>query len=275
MLKRTILATVAATALAVGVHAQEGATIVLRSGEKVTGQLVDMGGAGFAVRVNGQDRNIGTNEVAVIDFTGGGDLSDADWAKAGSGQTVLLRNGQAIKGQLFDIGGRSPLRITLKTDSGERELSSSEVGQIVLARPSTAVATSGSGSTASAPGIPEGQGVAVPGTQAWTPTGVAVRQGDVLTFSATGEIRLSADASDIATATGARSQRRSQSAPIPDVYAGALIAKVGTSGGPFPIGERQTVTMPAAGQLFLGINDDHVGDNQGGYRVVIQRNSRR
>jgi hypothetical protein len=264
MLKRTILATVAATALAVGVHAQEGATIVLRSGEKVTGQLVDMGGAGFAVRVNGQDRNIGTNEVAVIDFTGGGDLSDADWAKAGSGQTVLLRNGQAINGQLFDIGGRSPLRITLKTDSGERELSSS-----------TAVATSGSGGTASAPGTPEGQGVAVPGTQAWTPTGVAVRKGDVLTFSATGEIRLSTDASDIATATGARSQRRSQSAPIPAVYAGALIAKVGTRGVPFPIGERQTVTMPAAGQLFLGINDDHVGDNQGGYRVVIQRNSRR
>jgi hypothetical protein len=29
--------------------------------------------------------------------------------------------------------------------------------------------------------------------------------------------------------------------------------------------------MPANGQLFLGINDDHVGDNQGGYRVTLQR----
>jgi hypothetical protein len=34
--------------------------------------------------------------------------------------------------------------------------------------------------------------------------------------------------------------------------------------------------MPANGQLFLGINDDHVGDNAGGYRVNVQRtNSRR
>ena len=59
------------------------------------------------------------------------------------------------------------------------------------------------------------------------------------------------------------------------MYAGALIAKVANNGAPFPIGERQTVTMPADGQLFLGINDDHVGDNQGGYRVVIQRTTRR
>ena len=35
------------------------------------------------------------------------------------------------------------------------------------------------------------------------------------------------------------------------------------------------VTMPAAGQLFLGINDDDVNDNQGGFRVNIQRSSRR
>jgi hypothetical protein len=33
--------------------------------------------------------------------------------------------------------------------------------------------------------------------------------------------------------------------------------------------------MPASGQLFLGINDDHVGDNDGGFRVNIQRTRRR
>jgi hypothetical protein len=270
MFKRTLLATLATLALAVGVQAQQSATIVLRSGEKVAGQLVDMGGAGFAVRVNGQDRNIGTSEVAVIDFTGNGDLSDADWSKV-SDQGVLLRNGDAVKGQLVDIGGTSPLRISLKTDAGDRDFSSNEVSRIVLGRPSSAVATSGNASTM---GIPEGQGVAVPANQAWTPTGITVKRGDMLSFTATGEARLSTDSSDVATATGARSNRRSQTAPIPDVYAGALIAKVGNS-APFPIGEKQTVPMPADGQLFLGINDDHVGDNQGGYRVVIQRNARR
>jgi hypothetical protein len=244
---------------------------VLRSGEKVAGQLVDMGGVGFTVRVNGQERQIATNDVSVIDFTGNGDVSEADLNR---GQTLWLRNGQTIDGQLYDIAGTAPLKITMKTSSGDREFASSEVGRIVLSRPSSpAVGTSGSSSTT---GVPEGTGVAVPGNAAWTPTGQTVRRGDRLSFSATGEVRLSNDASDVANANGSRAGRKSAGAPVPDAAAGALIARVGNS-APFPIGENQTVTMPANGQLFLGINDDHVADNQGGYRVTVQRatNSRR
>ena len=122
----------------VATQAQESATLVLRSGDKVQGQLVDMGGVGFTVRVNGQERQIPTNDVSVIDFTGSGDVSDADLNRvSGGAQTVFLRNGQAIDGQLYDIAGTSPLRITLKTSSGERELSSAEIGRIVLSRPAT------------------------------------------------------------------------------------------------------------------------------------------
>src|SRR6185503_20062468 len=137
-------------------------------------------------RVNGQERQIPTNDVAVIDFTGGGDVSDAELARlTNGGQTVTLRNGQAIDGTLYDIAGTSPLQITLRTSSGERELSSSEIGRIVLARPtSAAVATSGTSSTR---GIPEGTGVAVMGNQQWTSTGLTVKQGERVTFSATGE----------------------------------------------------------------------------------------
>ena len=270
MFKRTILAAAAVFALAVSMQAQENATLVLRSGEKVAGQLVDMGGVGFTVRVNGQERQIATNDVSVIDFTGNGDVSEADRNR---GQTLWLRNGQTVDGQLYDIAGTSPLKITLKTSTGDREFASSEVGRIVLSRPSPGVATSGSSSTA---GIPEGTGVAVPGNAAWTPTGQTVRRGERLSFSATGEVRLSTDASDVANANGSRAGRKSAGAPVPDAAAGALIARVGNS-APFPIGENQTVTMPANGQLFLGINDDHVADNQGGYRVTLQRatNSRR
>ena len=47
MFKRTILAAAAACALVVSTQAQESATLVMRSGEKVTGQLVDMGGVGL------------------------------------------------------------------------------------------------------------------------------------------------------------------------------------------------------------------------------------
>ena len=152
MFKRTILAAAAVCALAVSMQAQENATLVLRSGEKVAGQLVDMGGVGFTVRVNGQERQIATNDVSVIDFTGNGDVSEADLNR---GQTLWLRNGQTVDGQLYDIAGTSPLKITLKTPSGDREFASSEVGRIVLSRPSARVATSGSSSTT---GIPEGTG---------------------------------------------------------------------------------------------------------------------
>jgi hypothetical protein len=271
MFKRTILAAAAVFALAVSMQAQENATLVLRSGEKVAGQLVDMGGVGFTVRVNGQERQIATNDVSVIDFTGNGDVSEADLNR---GQTLWLRNGQTIDGQLYDIAGTAPLKITMKTSSGDREFASSEVGRIVLSRPSSpAVGTSGSSSTT---GVPEGTGVAVPGNAAWTPTGQTVRRGDRLSFSATGEVRLSTDASDVANANGSRAGRKSAGAPVPDAAAGALIARVGNS-APFPIGENQTVTMPANGQLFLGINDVLVADKQGGYRVTVQRatNSRR
>jgi hypothetical protein len=270
MFKRSILAAFVVCGLAASTQAQESATIVLRSGEKLSAQLIDMGASGFTVRVGGQERQIAANDVAVIDFTGGGNLTDADWAKV-SGQAVWLRNGQSVDGQLYDIGGTSPLRITLKTSSGDREFSSAEIGRIVLARPSGAVATTGAANTA---GVPEGQGVAVPANVQWTPTGLTVRSGEVLTFSTTGEVRLNAEGTEVAGAAGSRAQRRATGAPLPQNYAGALIARVGNS-APFPIGDQTSVTMPANGQLFLGINDDHVSDNQGGFRVNIQRQSRR
>lgn len=273
MLKRTILAAAAACALVVTTQAQESATLVLRSGEKVTGQLVDMGGTGFTVRVNGQERNVGTNDVAVIDFTGGGDVPQEQLSRASGGtQTVWLRNGQSVDGQLYDIAGTSPLRITLKTSSGDREFSSSEIGRIVLARPSAgAAATTGNAATE---GVPEGAGIAVPATAQWTPTGLTVRRGETVTFTTTGQVQLSTDASDVAGSAGSKAQRKTATAPLPNNFAGALIGRVGNS-EPFPIGDQTTVTMPAAGQLFLGINDDHLADNTGGFRVNIRRGGSR
>src|SRR4029079_14685352 len=144
MLKRTVLSAICAAAMLVtGVaYAQDSATLTLRSGEKVNGQLVDLGGVGYTVRVNGTERQIAQNDVAVIDFTGG-TMSDSDWAKFTGPTVVVLRNGQTINGSLYDIGGTSPLRLTIKTADGDREMASSEVARIIMARPENAVATSG------------------------------------------------------------------------------------------------------------------------------------
>ena len=270
MLKRTISAlAVAALMLPVAAGAQQSATITLRSGEKLSAELMDLGGVGFTVKVNGTERQIPASQVAVIDF-GSGDLSDSDWAKFQSGSnTVFLKSGETINGQLADIGGSSPLRITFRTSSGDRELSSSDIGRIVLARPDSAVATSGSSAE-----VPAGDGVAVAANQQWTSTGLTVRRGDVISFDATGEAKLNSEG-EIARPSGTGTDRKVQNGPLPQVPAGALIARVG-NGAPFPIGgPTATVTMPANGELFLGLNDDHVGDNSGGFRVKVQRTNRR
>ena len=102
-----------------------------------------------------------------------------------------------------------------------------------------------------------------------------VRRGETLTFQTTGEVQLSGDGNDKAHSAGAYSQRRpGAGAPLPQELAGALVARIG-NGQPFAIGNNTVVTMPEAGQLFLGVNDDSLGDNAGQFNVSIQRRSRR
>ncbi|HEU4935837.1 MAG TPA: hypothetical protein VFT39_05240 [Vicinamibacterales bacterium] len=272
MVKRTILALAIAALPLSAALAQESATLTLRSGEKITGQLEDLGGVGFTVRVNGTERRIPQHDVAVIDFAGTS-MSDADWAKVPEGeQRVILKSGEAINGQLADIGGSSPLRLTIRTASGDRDISSSEVNHIVLARPSSGVATSGANPNLQAP---SGTGITVSAKQPWTSTGMTVRKGEVLSINATGEVQLSTDSSDVATPFGSKSGRKATNAPLPNVPAGALIGRIGANGQPFGIGSGVQVPMPQQGQLFLGINDDGFGDNQGEYRVDIARTNRR
>jgi hypothetical protein len=40
----------------------------------------------------------------------------------------------------------------------------------------------------------------------------------------------------------------------------------------FMIGDSgQSIRMPASGELFLGVNDDHFPDNQGSFEVILRR----
>ena len=275
MFKRTITALALAAVASVGaVQAQENATLTLRSGEKVQGFLIDMGGVGFTINVNGNQRQIPTNDVAVIDFTGG-TMSNDDWSRVRDGQQVVwFRNGEVLNASLYDIGGTTPLRLTFKTADGERTAAANEVARIVLARTDAAVAgTSGSNAKTGNLAPASGSGVVVSGRQAWTDTGIRVRRGEVLTFNTTGEVQLSTDANDLSSSAGSKSGRYAPNAPLPRNFAGALIARIGNQ--VFPIGNQTTVTMPAAGVLFLGINDDGFDDNQGEFRVEIGRSNRR
>jgi hypothetical protein len=272
MLKRTILATLCICGVVMGsaVQAQESATLVLRSGERIQGQLVDLGGVGYTLQVNGQERRVPSNDVAAIEFQSGGQLS-TDWRnKLSNGQPIIvLKNGQVIEGRLSDIHGAGSAQLTVDTSSGQRELSAGDVAQIYFSMPpgmaGAAVATSGVQGTALEAGA-----VSVPANQHWVATGITVRKGQTLNFRTSGEIQLSSDPNDRAQAAGALSQRRATNAALPNAFAGALIGRIG-NGQPFAIGNQTSVPMPANGQLFLGINDDEVSDNSGNFSVVISR----
>jgi hypothetical protein len=273
-LRGTIAALAVAAFTYVGIaSAQENVNITLKSGERLTAQLVDLGGVGFTVKVNGEERRIPTSDVAVIDFSGGS-MSEADWSKVPSGQhAIWLRNGQVLTGELYDIGGTTPLRITVKdADHGNRDLTSTEVSRIVLSRPANTTGTTGSGTS----GATSSDGsIIVSARQKWTPTGLTVRRGETLRITTTGEIQLSTDSNDVASPAGAKSGRYpTANAPMPRVLAGGLLGRIG-NGQPFPIGDQTSLPMPASGQLFLGINDDDVNDNNGEFRVQITRAQRR
>jgi len=236
-----------------------------------------MGGSGFEVRVGGASRRVPTGDVAVIDFTGSSSFPDNEVNQIPAGKhLIVLSSGQAVSGNLYDIGGTSPLRITVDTDSGRRDFNSNEVRRIYLARPSGSAATGTTRST-TAQGVPPtlpatGGQIRVPANQRWTDTGITVRKGDRVTFNATGQIQLSSNASDTAGPAGASSGRYPTS-PLPRVLAGGLIGRVGPV-AVFAIGNQTTALgMPADGRLFLGVNDDDVNDNKGEFVVDVRPES--
>lgn len=270
MLKRILLAgaCVMWLAPATQIFAQETATIVLRSGARATGPLVDHDARGFTILENGRERSFPTLEVAVVEFSGAPALSNDLVSKLNEGQHVLrLRNGQAVVGTLVDVVQQGKF-MSYMTESGKRSYATSDIAALYVSSPDGSSGTSG-GTTGAQPSSPGA--IRLPANQAWVPTGLIVRAGETLTFNTTGELQLSGDVKDRAGAAGAYGQRRpGPGAPLPRLLAGALIGRI-NNGEPFGIGDMTSVEMPASGQLFLGINDDVVNDNAGDFYVSISR----
>jgi Ca2+-binding EF-hand superfamily protein len=109
--------------------------------------------------------------------------------------------------------------------------------------------------------------IQVSATERWVDTGLDTRAGDILRITSTGSVRLSPDSGDYSNPGGAN--RRAPQAPLPFHPAGALIGRI-SNGAPFFIGDGTNIDrVQAAGRLYLSVNDDHLGDNSGTYRVTI------
>jgi Ca2+-binding EF-hand superfamily protein len=139
----------------------------------------------------------------------------------------------------------------------------------VLSRSELGTATAESAASGVDPVGTAGRTVVVSARERWTDTGIIVRRGDVLTFQADGSIQLSSNSNDTASPTGSSSGRRANDSPVNTHPAGGLIARIGDS-QPVYVGDRANpLRAPVAGRLFLSVNDDHLADNNGEFRVNI------
>lgn len=257
-------------------QASDDVTVLLRSGERVSGRLEDLNNGTLFVRVSTNDqRRFAIGQIALIDYVGGAQgLPDTETGPAsGADHVLVMRSSQIVRGQLVDIeggaGSEKPddrrVYVFRTTGGEERRVAAEQIGRVYLGQfPGGQTA---SGSTPAA--MPESaSGVRVPANQPWTSTGIRVQQGQQVAFTVQGEVQLSTSNDDRARAAGG-GRRGADRAPLPAVLAGALIGRIG-NGAPFGIGDQALVPMPATGELFLGVNDDEVGDNSGGFVVDVR-----
>jgi hypothetical protein len=146
----------------------------------------------------------------------------------------------------------------IRDRNGDWRLTEEEAGELGAA--GTSGRTFGSSDT-----------VRVSSQQRWTDTGLDLQNGDLLEVRADGTVVLSENnqGNDTATAAGALTGRRAGGSLIPTARAGALIARIG-DGPAFLIGgEEWSQRVSRSGRLYLGINDDHLSDNRGEFRVQL------
>jgi hypothetical protein len=111
--------------------------------------------------------------------------------------------------------------------------------------------------------------VMVNAAQQWTDTGVSVRPGQTVYFEAAGRVRWGPGRQD--GPAGERNSPRNPGRPLPNRPAAALIGRVGESDDYFFIGdETGAIRVRDGGRLYLGVNDDFLGDNSGSFRVTVR-----
>jgi hypothetical protein len=208
----------------------------------------------------GAARRLNFDQVAAIDFSGR-DLTHAgeDWAPPSRGRrehVLVFRDGRQLRGRFLGEASQVSTGETsyLFREQGGRlvTFTAAEADRLYL--------TDGGGAR-------RAREIAIHANRPWTRTGLHVNEGDLVSFSARGEVTLSSNESDLANPAGAYSGRRAPQGPQADAAAGALLGRV--NGVPFVIGDQHDVRMPASGELELGVNDDHFDDNAGHFMVSV------
>jgi len=285
-MRRLVQVCVFTIGTAVTLVANHPATFVMQNGERISGDLSYKGGTAYTI--NGRD--IESRDVAVISFVNE-DPPAAELRqipRVDNNPTELERHvfvgrdGQVMLGKLYKFSPDGETVTFDARDGGRRDISANDLARIYI-NPGGArsvyrnILRDDRQSTATNR-IVNGSGtIRVNGNQPWTDTGVDVKKGDRVSFSASGEVRVAQGNSPevVANPDGAvRFQGSRNSYPYPGIAVGGLIARVGND-RPFAIGTiTQPISMPDKGRLYLGINDDVFNDNSGGFNVTVNTNNR-
>jgi hypothetical protein len=184
--------------------------------------------------------------------------------------TLLLRNGRRVEGQLISFQGN--LIQFQESGAGSRlfrvnrdEVVGIEFGRIAI-QPAPVQPVQPS-QPARPRGLRERQ-VMVVANAAWTDTGIDVRAGQNVYFEAQGEIRWGGNRR--ARPAGEQNSPNNPARPMPNRPGASLIGRVGDTNDYFFVGsDTGAIRVRENGRLFLGINDDVLQDNTGYFTVIV------
>jgi len=188
------------------------------------------------------------------------------------GDTLVLRNGRRVHGELVGVGGDA-IEFRSGGWSGRTERYDREqVRSIEFDGRGDGRHDGGRDDDRYSGGRPPAglreRSVSVGAYQPWTNTNVEVRRGQDVYFGASGQVRWGKDRKD--GPAGEHNSPRNPGRPIPNRPGAALIGRI-DNGDPFFIGdERGPIRMRDSGRLYLGINDDYLQDNSGEFRVTVR-----
>jgi len=287
MARRLAAATVVTFCLAIAsVAAAADVTYVMNNGQRHSGQLVYHKDANLGLIENGQERTYPISEVAAIIYNDGDpnqgeldQLPSSDNPPELERHMLVLRSGRVLHGKVYHW---DPDAVLFDTTAGRGTYNAGDIARLYLSGPPARRVFAGSSNPAVAStsgryrgrrgggggGTPQAS-VRVEGNRRWTDTGLMVQPGERISFNTSGNVEYGRGMN--AGPDGDKNMSPRVGYAIRDMPVGGMIGRVG-NGAPFPIGSTSSsITMPAGGRLFLGVNDDDYGDNSGGFDVQIYR----
>jgi len=283
-MRRKLAATVIALCLGVaGVATAADVTFVLNSGERQSGQLVYHTGTNISLIQNGRERSFPVGEIAAIIYNDGdpnqneiGQLPTSDNPPELERHTLVMRDGRVLHGKVYHW---NPDSVVFDTTSGRGTYNANDVARLYLSGPparrvfggdnnQNLAGMRGRGRRGGRMGEPSAT-VRVEANRQWTDTGLVVQPGERIAFGTNGTITFGRDMNT--GPDGDKNLPARANYPVREMPVGGLIGRVGNS-RPFAIGSTRTpISMPTGGRLMLGVNDDDLSDNSGGYDVQIYR----